>query len=473
MKRIFHPSLHRTPHQPVECRERHGAGSTLVAALLIVGCWLTPAAHSQTLTLDSCLAMAMRNNADIRTSQMEVEQARLVKSQVFTKYFPQVQLGGLGYLAANPLISFGIDDIQSTDMREILTALYDLVSTNSDIKREISLMKSGAAGNVTLAQPIFAGGRIVTGNRLATLGIEAAELQSQVKIRDIRENIESTFYLVAGLQQKVSTVAAAVLLIDSLDHTAQVALDNGLVTRADILQVQLKRNEILAQQQQLVSGIRLAKRLLCSQIGIEYNDMLQFVDPFDAPLPELASHYGAASDTLRPEARLLQLAIEAERLQKQLTLGEALPQLALIGTAYYGNIVKTDPQANAVAFLSLSIPLTSWWETSHKLRQHRLRIEEAELRKQHYSRMLTIEEEKAYSDMVDAYLLLRTDSSALELANENYRLANLNYTAGTNTISEVLQAQALLLQAQNAITDRRTTYIMARRRLMDLRGNGE
>lgn len=451
--------------------------SPLLLTLLIAVCCPMPDARCQSLTLDSCLAMAMRNNTDIRTSQMEVEQARLVKSQVFTKFFPQVQLGALGYLAANPIISFGIDDIQSTDMREILSALYNLVSTNSDIKREISLMKSGAAGNVTLAQPIFAGGRIVTANRLAALGVEAAQLQSQVTIRDIRENIESTFYLVAGLQQKVATVAAAVLLIDSLDHTAQVALDNGLVTRADILQVQLKRNEILAQQQQLVSGIRLAKRLLCNQIGIEYSEDLQLADPFsDYRLPSAdccllpADNSPLSADTVRPEARLLQLAVEAERLQKRLTLGEALPQLALIGTAYYGNIVKTDPQANAVAFLSLSVPLTAWWETSHKLRQHRLRIEEAELRQQHYTRMMTLEEEKAYSDMVDAYLLLRSDSAALQLANENYRLANLNYTAGTNTISEVLQAQALLLQAQNAITDRRTTFIMARRRLMDLKG---
>jgi outer membrane protein TolC len=70
--------------------------------------------------------------------------------------------------------------------------------------------------------------------------------------------------------------------------------------------------------------------------------------------------------------------------------------------------------------------------------------------------------------MVDSYMLLKSDSSALEIAKENYRLANLNYTAGTNTLNDVLQAHTLLLQAQNAITDRSTTYIVARRRLLDL-----
>ena len=84
-------------------------------------------------------------------------------------------------------------------------------------------------------------------------------------------------------------------------------------------------------------------------------------------------------------------------------------------------------------------------------------------------RMMSLEEEKAYSDMMDAYLLMKSDSSALSVAEENYRLANLNYTAGNTTLSDVLQAHALLLQAQNAITDRKTTYTLARRRLLDLR----
>ena len=74
-----------------------------------------------------------------------------------------------------------------------------------------------------------------------------------------------------------------------------------------------------------------------------------------------------------------------------------------------------------------------------------------------------------FRDMVDAYMLMKSDSSALEVAQENYRLANLNYEAGNATLSEVLQAHALLLQAENAITDRRTTYVVARRRLLDLR----
>lgn len=436
--------------------------------LLLVLVW-AEGLNAQTLTLDSCLSLARQNNSDIRTSQLEVEQASLVKRQVFTKYFPQVQLNAFAYNAVDPLIHFGISDIQSSDMRDILNGLYNLVNeTGSDIQNELSLMKSGASASLIAAQPIFAGGRIVNGNRLARLGVEAAGLQSEMKIRDILENIESTYYLVTGLQQKEATIEAALALIDSLDHTAQIALENGLVTRADALQLHLKRNEMLANKQQLTSGIRLSRRLLCQQIGIEYSDSIVFADPYNAPIPTPPLTLVRPDDTKRPELRLLEVGVEAERLQKRLTLGETLPQLTVVVGGYYGNALKNDASANAVALLTLSIPLTNWWETSYKLRQHDIRIEEASIRQDNLTKMMSIEEEKAYSDMVDAYMLLRSDSAALDIAIENYRLAELNYKAGMVTLSEVLQAHALLLQAQNAITDRRTTYIMAWRRLYDL-----
>lgn len=448
-------------------------GTGLLKALLCVSLLTAYGTQTsaQTLTLDSCLALARKHNADIRTSQLEVLKAQEVKRQAFTKYFPQLQLGAFGYYAAEPLIRFGLEDIQSNDMRELLELIYEIAETSTDVKKELTLMKKGASVSGTVVQPIFVGGRIVNGNRLAKLGVEAAELQATAKMRDVMENIESSYYLVTGLQQKVATLEAALNLIDSLDHTVDVALANGLVTKADALQVQLKRNEMLANQQMLTSGIRLSKRLLCQQIGIEYSDDIVFEEPSSPSLPPLNFNKTLQPDSLRPEMQLLRINVEAEKLKKKMTIGEQLPQIAFIGIGFYGNIIKTDPSANGIAMLSLQVPLTAWWENAHKIHQHNIAIEEAQIMRDNYTNLMSLEEEKAYSDMVDAYMLMKSDSSALEVAQENYRLANLNYEAGNATLSEVLQAHALLLQAENAITDRRTTYVVVRRRLLDLREN--
>lgn len=441
--------------------------------VLIIALALAAApAVGQTLTLDSCLSLARKNNSDIRTSQLEVLKAQEVKRQVFTKYFPQIQFSAFSYYAVDPLIKFGIEDIQSDDMRTLLQAVYDAFSeAGSDLKSEMSLMQKGSSISGSFAQPIFAGGRIINGNRLASLGVDAAKLMAQAKSRDVIENIESSYYLVTGLQQKVATLEAALQLIDSIDRTVQAALANGLVTNADALQVQLKRNEMLANQQQLSSGIRLSKRLLCRQIGIDFSDDLLFAEPAATLPPPALFMNKSVGDSLRPEMQLLELNVRAEKLKKSITIGESLPQIALLGIAYYGNVIKHDAASNGLILLSMQVPLTAWWETAHKIHQHNIAIEEARIMQDNLGKMMSLEEEKAYSDMMDAYLLIRSDSSALEVARENYRLANLNYSAGNATLSDVLQAHALLLQAGNAVTDRRTSYLVARRRLLDLRQN--
>ena len=430
-------------------------------------------AQAQTLTLDSCLALARRNNADIRVSQLGVARARAVKSQAFTHFFPQLQLNGLGYVAARPMISFALEDIRSNDMRDLLEAIYDVFSQETDVSDRLELMKHGFSASVVASQPVYAGGRIVNGNRLASLGEEAAVLQAEIRMRDVLEEVESTYYLVVGLKEKEATVEAALTLIDSVERVAASALANGLATRADMLQINLRRNEIEARRQQLASGIRMSCRLLCSQIGIEYSDGIAFGGDSNFKVEFRISNFEFQNSKLstdsRPESRLLQINVESQELLKKMAVGETLPQLAILGIGYYGNAVRNDASANAVAGFSLKIPLSDWWNTSHKIREHNIRIEQARVEKEHYGNLMSIEEEKAYSDMVDACMLIRSDSAALRLARENYRLAEINYAAGVVTVSDVLQAHALLLQAENAVVDRRVSYLIARRRLSDLR----
>ena len=429
--------------------------------------------QAQTLTLDSCLVLARRNNADIRISQLDVERARAVKNQAFTHFFPQLQLNGMGYVAARPMISFALEDIRSNDMRDLLEAIYNVFSEETDVTDRLELMKHGFSASVVAVQPIFTGGRILNGNRLASLGEEAASLQAKIKMRDVLEDVESTYYLVVGLKEKEAAVVAAMTLIDSLERVAESALANGLATRADILQISLKRNEINAKRQQLASGIRMSRRLLCNQIGIGYSDSVDFggdsLLKMHPTVVELSGSHLLQQESHRPESRLLEINVESQKLLKKMTKGETRPQLALVGIGYYGNAVRNDLSANAVAGFSLNVPLTDWWGTAHKMKEHNIRIEQAQMAETHFGELMSLEEEKAYNDMVDACMLMRSDSAALQLARENYRLAEINYAAGVTTVSEVLQAHALLLQAENAVTDRRVTYLVARRRLADLR----
>ena len=439
----------------------------LLFALLITGA----KAQTPVLTLDSCFALAKANNTQLLTDQLEIQKAQEVKAQVFTKHFPQVSISYLAYYAARPIIEYGINDIQDDDLGAFLSALIttlnDPEGANMGLPTEINLMEKGHGVNATAMMPVYAGGRILNGNRLANVGIEAAQLKAEVSERDMLENIESTYYLVLGLQDKVHTVESALALTDSLDHIVDVALKAGLITKSDKLRLALKQNELKANQLQLSNGIILASQLLCQQIGITYPEGGLTLDTASF---SIKNHADALRENfIRPEQQLLQLQIDAEKLRKKLTIGEALPQVGIGGTYSYGNLVRKY-KGNAIALAQVSIPLTQWWETSHKLKEHNIAIREAELMQKDLTEKMSLQVKQAYNQMVEAEALMQSDKAALDMAQENYRLAELNYRAGMNTITDVLEAHALLLQAKNAITDRQITYLTARRRYHDLSG---
>ena len=421
---------------------------TLVLVLLAVG---LQAQSTQPLTLDSCFALAKANNIQLKTNQLEIEKAQEVKAQVFTKYFPQVSINYMAYYAAKPLIEYGVEDIHDTELGNFLQELINALNSPEiglNLPTEFSAMQKGHGAGALALMPLYAGGRIVNGNRLANLGIEAAQLKAEVSERDMLENIESTYYLVLGLQAKVNTLETALTLIDSLEHTVDVALRNGLVTKSDKLRVSLKHNELKANQLQLSNGIVLASQLLCQQIGIAYPEGGLILDDssletMEPPLPK------SNSILLRPETRLLQLQVDAEKLYKKMTLGETLPQVSIGGLFNYGNIVGRY-KFNAIALANVKIPLTSWWETSHKFKEHDLKIQEAELMQKDLDEKMVLQTQQAYNQMVEAEALLQSDRAALDMAQENYRLEALNYRAGLNTITDVLEANALMLQAENA-----------------------
>ena len=439
--------------------------------LIVVLAFLTlglAAQNTDVLTLDSCFALAKANNAQFKTNKLQIEQAQQVKKQVFTKYFPQVTANYMAYYAVNPLIEYGIDQFSSDHFGQILKAIIETLNNMGlGIPTEVAFLQQGQSVSATLVQPVFAGGRIITGNKLAKLGIEAAELQAEVSERDVLEDIESTYYLVVGLKAKVATLESALVLIDSLDHTVDVALKAGLVTKNDQLRVAMKRNELKALQLQLNNGIVLASQLLCQQIGIDYpEDGLNL----DNDLNTHENYYVQNDDFVRPEIQLLQLQIDAEVFYKRMARGEALPEIGVGAAVNYGDMLQKYYKGNAIFFARVKVPLTQWWETAHKIKQHNLKIEQYQIVQQDLTEKMSLQEKQAYNQMVEAEALLESDKASLAMAQDNYHVAEVNYRAGMNTISDVLEANALLLQAQNVITDRQISYVSARRRYHDLTG---
>lgn len=450
--------------------------------------------QAQVLTLDSCLSLARQNNKELRRAELDIDKAQQVKNQAFTNYFPQVKATAIGYHSLHPMIEVGIEDFDNASVRDLLTTLYGNYGAALGLDNTISLFQYGYQVGVTALQPVYMGGKIVAGNQLAKVGVEAAQLQTEITERDLLEQVEESYWLVVGLTEKQQTLQAVTALLDTIHRTVQSAVGAGLALQTDLLQVELRQSEIHRTQIQLDNGLSLAKRALWQSIGktdpapIEEGldnikfETIQADSTLQAPplagSPQARGRSGVHSKEGQGrslESSLLSLQVRAAELQRRMTIAEALPQVA-VGAHYgYSNMQANflrdglgSKTGNGAVFVSVSVPLTDWWETGHKIRENNIALEQARLQEQHTNQLLTLRTQQAYDKMIESYLLIAENRHALDLARENYRLSGVNYRAGMGTITDLLTAQTALLQAENNLTDALISYRVNMRRYMDL-----
>lgn len=414
--------------------------------------------YAQNLSLDSCQALALRNNVATKNAVLDVAAAREVKKQLFTKYFPNVSITAAGYHALNPMIEYDIDDIESAAARQLLHDLYFEYGEGLGLPNSISLCENGVMVGATAVQPLFMGGQIVNGNKLANVGVQAAELQSSLTQEQLSLQVEEAYWLVVSLQQKKLTLQQALTFFDTLYRDVTIALDAGLVTQNDQLKVTLKQNEMRSNKLKVDNGIALATMALCQMIGVPYTENVILTDTLASTTRTTNNVDPTAAVRSRKEAQLLNLNVEAEQLRKKITLGETLPHLMIGAGASYGNPIFEKYSANGLVFAMLQVPLTSWWETSHKLKQQNYVIQKAENQRTDLIQKMELETQQALNNVHESAAQIELMEATVHDAEVNLQSVKSNYEAGMVAISDLLEAQTLYRQAQDQLTDARIDY---------------
>ena len=169
------------------------------------------------LTVEQCVNMALQNNRKALSAKNNVEAAVALRKEAFTKYFPEVAATGLAIWANHDMIQYNLLDII-----------------------ELGIIKNVKGAGIQAIQPIFTGGRIVNGNRLAGVGEEVAKLRQQQTENELRLTTETLFWKLNTLESTMNVLETAVTFLDTLEKQVKIAVDAGLVTRNDLLKVQLK-----------------------------------------------------------------------------------------------------------------------------------------------------------------------------------------------------------------------------------------
>ena len=427
---------------------------------------------SLSLTLAECREMAMRNNAALNNAELDIRAAWLRKQEALSEYFPRVSATAFGYWAMNPLLEIGVTDILgNNDFAWNIQNELESFGSLYGINTKYTAFKRGYSASVMAIQPLYAGGRIVTGNRLAALGIEAAQLQKGIRHRETLETVDSLWWQVVSLSDKLETLDYLGGTLDTLYSSLSAAIGSGLAAETDILQLKLKRTELKAARRKVTSGIRLSKMNLFNAIGQPYTIYSSnstperpFVDSLTldtvSELPAAPDAYWRDEDEIvasMQETRLLDLQVKAKRLEQRLAIGEALPQVAVGASTGYSNLYKKG-RYNAIAFASVQIPLSDWGKTARRAQRIGTEIEKAENDRDYLDSQLHLLVGKLWLDLTSAYDSWQLAEESHANSRRLYEVSLSNFSAGLIPLQDLLQAETACRTAASARVDALISY---------------
>ena len=430
-------------------------------SFLIIACclWGLTASAQQAYTCEQLVDSARANNVAVSTRQLGVEAAQQQRREAFTKFFPNVSATGLWFNANKHMADMTIDLAETmppalgASLAQMMPpeALASLAQPMS-----MAMMKHGTIASVMAVQPVFAGGQIVNGNRLARVGEEVSRLQLQMADDEVETKVTQYFWQLVSLQEKRRTLAAVDTMLADIHKDVSLAVKAGLTLRNDLLQVELRRNEVESQQVKVDNAMALLRMLLAQYCGLNDTEFRLTV-PADMPSPLAVRSDHDAALAATAEYQLLDKQVEAAALQKKMAVGEQLPSLA-VGAGYnYHNLLGND-QSFGMIFATVSVPISGWWGGSHAIKRKKLAYRQALEQKDDNAQLLRIRMQGAWNDVEEAYRQLDIAKRSIKQAEENLRINRNAYRAGTITMSDLLQAQLLYQQALDKQTDALADY---------------
>lgn len=411
------------------------------------------------LDQQKCRDMALAASEDLQRSENAYAQAGLDRKIAFSGYLPAFD--------ASASAVFVAPDTEISGMELIMRGTY--------------------LAGITLTQPLYAGGKIVAGHRLAKIGEEAAGEQLRKTKTEVIYDADNAYWSYVSVLEKQKMMEVLSARMDTLFSQVGASIEAGMAVDSDLLTVKAKRSEVLYQKQKVESGVRLCRMALCRIVGVPFDTQIEVADPMSGDSPRIDTEVDIAG---RPEMKLLQSQVDAAKQQVRMTRGDWLPSLAIVGGyVNFGNIrMKTMVDAGdgtftpyeqkigqglGTAMLSLSVPIFKWGQNYYKVRKAKIDVDNALLDLQKNERLLTLEANQASMNLNDSYLLLEAAEDAMAEADENLRVMKNRYDASMATLSDLLEAQSQWHQSRSnlieAITQTRicvTDYLRATGRLV-------
>lgn len=442
------------------------------------------AADAQVVSLDSCRALALANNKQLRMRSQAVRKAGYQEKEAFAAYLPALDFnGGYAYNQKNISI-FSKDQLLPTKTFNLETQQYEFnlvknPATGEPVKgpdgqyipSTVALIPKEAMefdvhnvffGAVTLTQPIYMGGKIVAMNRLTHYAEQIARSLHNAEAQNLIYAVDAAYWQVVSLKAKQELAVSYVDLLKSLRKNVALMVDNGVATRSDLLSVDVKLNQAEVDLTKVDNGLVLSRMALAQVCGLPVDTPMtladedcRVVDASDVP----ATHYNMEEVYgRRQDLRALEMGVNALKQKERVAMSDMLPKVALVGAYSFSNPNMYNGFANRFggAFsigATVSIPLWHWGGNYHKYKAAQVDTQIAALELEDAREMVELQVSQSAFRAQEALKTYHMTLTNLEKADENLRQADLGFREGVMTTDNVMEAQTAWLKANSEKID--------------------
>lgn len=425
-------------------------------------CVLVPVKAQDVLTLEECLRLGIENNLSLESSRNEIRKGEYTLSENRAKLLPQINAVAGFNDNFNPPVSVTDGSAYGNPYNVTKTLQYN---ASAGIQLQMPLYNQTVYTAVDIAR---------TMNELNRLSYEKAR-------EDLILQISKMYYLSQNTAEQIALIKENISRLNELSSITQAFYDNGMAMEVDVKRVNINLENQRVQYDNAQS--MLTQQLNLLKYVIDYPaDKEIALTPVDTENTTSVSLTGL--DNNQYELQLLQSKQKLAEQQHKMIGQGYIPSLSLTGSWMYS--AYTDKAKNwfhsgpsnhwynsSGIGLTLRIPIFDGLDKRAKMKKAKIEIENAKLSYENALKNMQTQYLNATNELMNSQRNFRKQKDNYLLAEDVYQVTTDRYREGIASMTEVLQDEMRMSEAQNNYINAHYNYQVTNLSLLKLTGQLE
>ncbi len=335
-----------------------------------------------------------------------------------------------------------------------MTVEMTLMGTPSVFTYGVDEQADMASYSASLTQSLFTGGKLSSSLAMAKKGLKIAAEEFKKISQDVKFSVIKAYYDVLKAKKFVKLSQESVNMANSHLSHAKALKNVGMSTRADTLrgEVQVANAEIALSKAK--QGFEIAKNYFNNTLGRDLNSSVELAEvEFKSdgiPVYKYEDILKIAYEE-RPDWKQYILANKISEDEVGLARSDLWPMLSLVGQYDIGSTkyesFESD-QRSWTAMISGSWNIFDGTATWNRIKEAKAKLEVNRANEIEVEKGIALEVKDANFAVSSSLENIKGTKKALELAEENLKIADLRYKSGVGTNLEVIDAQVAVTQAR-------------------------